>query len=380
MPPKQPDLTLEVLRAQHGDCLLLFHGQDIVLVDGGPTGVYTETLKPRLDDLVAERGVPLFLRMVMVSHIDDDHIVGLRDMFAEARDRVENKLGPKQWLASELWLNAFGRLTGAGGKAASAGVRSAATDALVASAPGGESKAVVVSIPNGNALLQDAQFLKVAINKSVGGELVEAADGTVTSVDLGSGLTFTVLTPAATRLAKLRKEWEDWDKDHPKKDVKQAANVDRSVFNLSSIAVLARSGKRTLLLTGDARSDDVMHGLANAKLLPAGGKPLLVDVLKMPHHGSIRNVDAKFLAAVHGRHYVISANGRDDNPEDETLKLIVDSRKGDKKPWTIWLTYGGVAGDGKKDLHERLAKLVTSLGIVDKVRFAKPGERHTIKL
>jgi hypothetical protein len=380
MPPQQPDLILEVLRAEHGDCLLLFHGQDIVLIDGGPPGVYDDTLKPRLDELVVQRGLPLFLRMVMVSHIDDDHVVGLRDMFAAARDRAENKLGPKEWLAAELWLNAFGRLTAAGGKASSAGVRGAAADALVNAMPGAESKAVVVSIPNGNALLQDAQFLGVEINKSVAGELVEAAEDAATSVDVGSGLTFTVLAPAADRLAKLRKKWEDWDKHHPKKDVQQAANVDRSVFNLSSIAVLARSGKRTLLLTGDARSDDVMHGLEAAKLLPAGGKPLVVDVLKMPHHGSIRNIDAAFLTAVHARNYVISANGRDGNPENETLKMIVDSRKGDNEPWTIWLTYGGIAGDGKPGLHERLSKLVKSQGIADKVRFAKPGERHTIKL
>ena len=33
----------------------------------------------------------------MVSHIDDDHIVGLTDMFDEAVDRKENQLGPPEW-------------------------------------------------------------------------------------------------------------------------------------------------------------------------------------------------------------------------------------------------------------------------------------------
>ena len=39
------------------------------------------------------------------------------------------------------------------------------------------------------------------------------------------------------------------------------------MFNLSSIVVLARSGRRTLLLTGDARSDDIIDGLEGEGLL-----------------------------------------------------------------------------------------------------------------
>src|SRR2546421_7593183 len=106
-------ISLEVLRAEHGDCLLLHHGDDLILIDGGPPGVYKATLRPRRQELIAERPQPLFLQMVMVSHIDDDHIIGLSDMFAEAVDRQDNKLGPPEWTAGELWLNAFGALTGA---------------------------------------------------------------------------------------------------------------------------------------------------------------------------------------------------------------------------------------------------------------------------
>src|ERR687898_214368 len=93
----QPALSLEVLRAEHGDCLLLHHGDDIILIDGGPSGVYKPTLKPRLQELMAERPRPLFQQMVMVSHIDDDHIVGLTEMFGEAVERREKRLGPPGW-------------------------------------------------------------------------------------------------------------------------------------------------------------------------------------------------------------------------------------------------------------------------------------------
>ena len=135
--------------------------------------------------------------------------------------------------------------------------------------------------------------------------------------------------------------------------------------------------------TGDARSDDVLDGLKALKLVADAGEPLTVDVLKLPHHGSIRNVDATFFDRVRARHYVISANGRDGNPEDETLDLLCDARKDDDEPWTLWLTYGGEAGDGKPGLHERLAKYLKgrkAQGQEIDARFAKPGERHTIGL
>src|SRR5215203_834819 len=374
----EPSLSLEVLRAEHGDCLLLHHGDDIVLIDGGPSGVYEATLKPRLQELMAARPQPLFLQMVMVSHIDDDHVVGLAEMFAEAVDRKENRLGPPEWACGELWLNAFGALTGAGPTAGAGDARGAALDDLATTAPGKETKAIAASVKNGIALHEDAIALGIARNASVGGGLVQRG-GAAATIDVVPGMTFTVLAPDRPELEKLRAKWEKWERDHP---AQEAANLDRSVFNLSSIVVLARSGQRTLLLTGDARSDDILDGLEDAGLLTDGGAPLTVDVLKLPHHGSIRNTDDQFFARVHARNYVISANGRDGNPEDATLALLCDARLGDRAPWTLWMTYGGEDADGKLGLHTRLDAFFTARKTKQQldVRFAKPGERHTITL
>ncbi len=288
---QQRALALEVLRAEHGDCLLLTYGRDLVLIDGGPPGVYDATLKPRLQELIGERDEPLFLRMVMVSHIDDDHIVGLADMFSEARERKEEQRGPAEWRTGELWLNAFGALTGAGRSAGASGIHGAAMEALVDAAPGAQSEAVAASVANGIALQQDAIGLGVEINKSFGGGLVQVGGDSAT-IEVAPDLTFTVIAPAEERLTKLQEKWEAWVRNHPRADAQTAANLDRSVFNLSSIVVLARSGGRSLLLTGDAGSDDMLQGLKAAGLLADAGPPLAVDVLKLPHHGSIRNVDA----------------------------------------------------------------------------------------
>ena len=379
----EPPLTLEVLRAEHGDCLLLHYKTETVLIDGGPAGVYDSALRPRLDELCEERGEPLWLRMIMISHIDDDHIVGLADMFAEARALQEEHRGTPRWRAGELWFNAFGALTRAGGTSSPSAARSAAIDALAASAPGAESRAVTVGIRSGNAVSVDAAGLGIPINPSAGADLVVVPEDRTNVVEVVPGMTFTVLAPAAGRLARLQKEWERWERDHPGADAQTAANLDRSVFNLSSIVVLAEADDRTLLLTGDARSDDVLDGLGHAGLLTDDGPPLTVDVLKLPHHGSVRNVDALFFERVRARHYVISANGRDGNPDNDALGLLCDARRADGLPWTLWLTYGGAPGDGKDDLHGRLSAFFEARragGQEVDVRFPPTGSGHTISL
>ena len=55
-----------------------------------------------------------------------------------------------------------------------------------------------------------------------------------------------------------------------------------------------------------------------------------VDVLKVPHHGSDRNTTREFFNTVIAEYYIISANGRDDNPSISTLKWIIESENKDK--------------------------------------------------
>ena len=75
--------SLEVMQANHGDCLLLHFGSkqnpEVMLIDGGPSGIYENVLKPRLLE-IKENHTPaekLPLSMIMVSHIDDDHANGV---------------------------------------------------------------------------------------------------------------------------------------------------------------------------------------------------------------------------------------------------------------------------------------------------------------
>ena len=90
-----------------------------------------------------------------------------------------------------------------------------------------------------------------------------------------------------------------------------------------------------MLLTGDARGDDILAGLAGARLLKNGR--CHVDLLKIPHHGSDRNVSTEFFQQVTADHYVISADGQHGNPDIAMLQMLSQARQADDG-FTVHLT------------------------------------------
>src|SRR6185312_11229170 len=113
--------------------------------------------------------------------------------------------------------------------------------------------------------------------------------------------------------------------------------LDNSVPNLASIMFLAEIKNRKILFTGDGLGRDVIDQLSKNKMLDKNGK-FYVDVLKVPHHGSERNTSIEFFKTVIAEYYIISANGRDDNPSLNTLRWIIESGKTGKRPKKIILT------------------------------------------
>src|SRR5215212_9539908 len=103
--------TLEALEAKHGDSLLLHYGTKksprLIVIDGGPPGVFGQSLRPRLEWLRDKRapGGSLPVRLLMVSHIDDDHIRGVLDL-TDALIAQKKKETPLCDITT-IWLNSF---------------------------------------------------------------------------------------------------------------------------------------------------------------------------------------------------------------------------------------------------------------------------------
>ncbi len=351
--------TLEALQARHGDCLILHYGPttgpQFMLIDGGPAGVYKASLRPRLDQLKdtwhRDRALPL--QMVMVSHIDDDHISGILDITARLVElRADGRPLPYDILT--LWHNSFDDILGNANDAAFARLAAAigpATGGVAAPAdiplsiPGA---LVVASVEQGRTLRDHAAQLGVPVNGPFRG-LVAARASRARTLPLGDGLRLTVLGPQQERIEALHAAWDSQLKKGLNADEAKAlaaAFTDRSVFNLSSIVVLAEVRGKRMLLTGDARGDDILAGLRAAGLLHGG--TLHVDLLKLPHHGSDRNVTTDFFRRITADHYVVSGNGEFGNPEVATIAMISESRG--KADFSLHLTNR----DGKNNLGKRL--------------------------
>lgn len=341
--------TLEALQAKHGDSLLLHYGKPnapkLIVIDGGPAGVYKSSLLPRLTALKESRSpdVALTIRLLMVSHLDDDHINGVLAFLNALVEKQENN-EELPFNILTLWHNSFDDIVGNESeemlKALSAAVKSISSGGAVSagvplSRAGG---AIAASVPQGRDVRNNAKLLSLSLNDPFGTIIAAPGKGKKT-VTIGDGLKFTVLGPVKDRIEELQIEWNAvlekkglaTDKEG---QALAAAYLDESVYNLSSIVVLAEAAKKKMLLTGDARGDDVLKALKSSGLLKS--KPLHVDLLKLPHHGSDRNVETEFFRQITADHYVVSADGRHGNPEVSTLQMISEARGKDK--FTIYLT------------------------------------------
>jgi Metallo-beta-lactamase superfamily len=318
---------LRVVQADFGDCLIVEFGtrQDphYVLVDGGPDGIYARHLEPELRRIGQNGGS---LDLVVLSHVDNDHAVGLLDLLAELEEQRANN-APATIAASALWHNSFSRSIGSGTNLEPR-LRSMLAAAGAAAQVMGATDAAVAGIGEGNSLRRMALALGFELNVPFPGDLV-CVDDAPAPVTLGN-LTLHIVGPTRANLDELKREWEEWLDKHEAAvgsgDPRVAANADRSVPNLSSIMLLAEADQKTLLLTGDGRSDHLLQGLQEAGLLGGDGG-LHVDVLKVAHHGSERNTTKRFFRTVTADTYVLSANGRDGNPDLATLIWIVEAAK-----------------------------------------------------
>ncbi|MBF0374116.1 MAG: hypothetical protein HQL39_11950 [Alphaproteobacteria bacterium] len=301
-------MIFEAFDADKGDCLLLRCGTALVLVDGGPAGTWSGRLRPALADMARDMDGPVRIAMGMVSHVDDDHIRGMLDLFADEARRREEKSAPLVTF-KKFWHNHF--------------------DDIVGGMPADHSAdpATIASIRQGQELVNALRVSHGLGNPPFSGLITAGAQRDF--IDIGDGTTVTVAGPLAARLGELRDDWQAHLREEAVSVVgaEAARLVDYGATtdtNRSSIVALVRRAGSSILLTGDARGDDILEGLSMAGV----PLPIAVDILKMPHHGARHAVTDGFFAQVTARHYVFSfsANGTHGHPDDETIRALVESR------------------------------------------------------
>ncbi|MEZ5082472.1 MAG: MBL fold metallo-hydrolase [Bacteroidales bacterium] len=96
----KPFFTIEMLPANEGDAIWIEYGKTErirrILIDGGPISAYKE-LEEKVKTLPAgDKRV----EVIVITHVDTDHIEGIIRMFAEKRHK---------WLISpeDIWFNGY---------------------------------------------------------------------------------------------------------------------------------------------------------------------------------------------------------------------------------------------------------------------------------
>jgi len=325
-------MKLHVVQAEYGDCLILESGTGknsaTILIDGGPYQTFEKHLKPTIQKLLIKSKLDL----VVLSHIDNDHIIGLLDLLTEIKNQRENRT-KELAMISKLWYNSFKDLLqidedpntflknsfisqNIGSKEEQEKIRDSFTSIIM---KGFQQATDLTSLANS---------LKIPINPEFD-KLVQV-EGIPKLIEL-KNISIHILGPSKKNLEKLREEWKDWldnKKLNQNHEFGLLQIIDKSIPNLSSIMLMMKAKNRKILFTGDGSGDDVIKVLSSDTMFDKQGK-FHVDVLKVPHHGSDRNVSQEFFNKVIADYYVISANGRDDNPSIDTLKWIIEN--GDKR-------------------------------------------------
>lgn len=304
--------TVTMLPAAIGDCLWIEYGDESkpnrILIDCGTPPTH-KALRKRIESL----GPKAFFELLIVTHVDSDHIGGVLPLFGDP---------PSNLRVGEVWFNGWAQIS------------PEALDLL--GPPEGEvlGRVLVERFPWKNRFRWNTRFER-------GGRAPAAirTSGRLPSYTLAGGMKLTLLSPGKLQLENLRPVWErvceeagltpgvrssrleeiakkkgvDFlgARDPIKELAETETDLDTAEANGSTIAVLAEyeDGGETkrCILAGDAHADVLARSL---KKLAKDRRQqrLRVDAFKLPHHGSERNVTKDVIEAVDCNRFLFSSN------------------------------------------------------------------------
>jgi beta-lactamase superfamily II metal-dependent hydrolase len=323
-------MKLHIVQAEFGDCLMVetsrSSSRKLVLIDGGPKGNYQDNLKPALMDVL---GAKKSIDLLVLSHIDNDHVLGLLEYLADLKElRKARAKGIVK--IKNLWHNSLLKIIQTpknfqGNLGELAGLAILAPTETTN--PDGSR-----GFKEGDQLEDLAHDVETPINREGGGSPI-TIEQYPKPVQLGKFEVW-IVGPSTKSFSKLQKEWQAWFTRQAAAPGMVArgseAMSDDSTTNLSSIMFLLKEKDRSILFTGDGLGDDILNGLEKIGYPRVDGR-YHVNVLKLPHHGSIRNIDGSFFKNVIADLYVVSANGRNGNPEFQTLDWIASAAAEEKR-------------------------------------------------
>lgn len=257
-------MKITFLQAGNGDCILLQGGGRNVLIDSGED---CDELRSVIKDI---RSAQEAIDLLVITHYDSDHIKTIVSIL--------RKLSPndRKELVKEVWFNA----TKVGFKGNEKGL--SANDA----------------VELGHLLLEAdipwVSELKRGTVKTISDECsLEVIDGgSIFEIDTRGGL-----------LSNVKSDWNSTFKELEQYVDDDA--LDSSKTNAQSAVLVAHLNGKDVLLPGDA----VPCKLSEALNFYRKGGIVHFDLVKLPHHGSYKNITQDILCKIECSDYVVSTDG-----------------------------------------------------------------------
>lgn len=349
-------IKINMFEAGNGDCFLIkFVGEKEtnILVDFGYSNTYKNNVEAYLKNMKFNEEV---LDLVIVTHIDQDHISGGLSFF-EANGPA---LATKIINVEEVWHNSYKHLNMVDDykeltEEEKTYIKSRSTyidrnrDGNVADTSGKQ----------GSRLAANLKEYKYKWNYSFNGQPIRY---TQDPVCLNDEVKIQVLSPTKIELSKLKKIWrKELQKKFPginltndavfddaiecislmrrpgnRKNIAKNTSMtedletlsrnefdeDKDEVNASSITCIMEFKGKKLLFLGDSPPTVVAAGLK--RVYDESSFPIIFDAIKVSHHGSASNISNSLLKIVDSEHYFISTNGRVyGHPDIETIAKIV---------------------------------------------------------
>jgi beta-lactamase superfamily II metal-dependent hydrolase len=330
-------MTIKFLKAFKGDSILLSFIDDKniernILIDGGTGSTYYENKSRKNGDLyhlietikTNEQKIDLLI----LTHIDDDHIGGILRWFSKDKTAFN--------LIDKVWFNS--------GKIISEYLKVKENEELEVELDNFEDE--FTSVP------QAKKFEDYLIENNIWDKRI-ILKGNIEEVN---GVKIQILSPTNEKLEKLLSEFKkpkydyftvgnesDWNIPLKEFITEENSNEykfdeDDSIPNGSSIAFILTLNEKKYIFLGDSHPTDILESL---KENYSKENPIIVEFLKVSHHGSSRNTSKELLEIIKTNNYIISTDGTSHNlPNKRTFARIVN-----KNPnATIHFNYGKLPG------------------------------------
>lgn len=290
--------VLQVLDAGYGDSIFLSlkqkNSEYNILVDGGLASTYYDAknkrkpsgpLKLLLDELKTKGRC---IDLLIVTHIDDDHIGGIRKWFE--KDFPKDNFVKQVWLNNDIHIDENGNLNNSADRAVSV-IQKLRENRVCYRYD------IVKGVKESNEFCTIRVIApKVEFRNVVAKKIKTSLNNAATTNKL----------PSIKELIQ-----QEWVMD---------SNTDE---NKASIAFELEIWDGTkLLLLGDAEYEDIVDGLNG--FYKDGKEQLKYDFVKLSHHGSMNNFHPDFLKMIYANSYIVSTNGKKfGHPDKDVLAQII---------------------------------------------------------